>query len=41
LTRHANKKEHETDETDLKYVEETRTTLAVKKVVENYFEEKL
>ena len=39
LIRHASKKEHETDETDLKIVEEIRTSPIVKKVIDDYFKE--
>src|SRR4030042_3524380 len=37
LVRHAAKKEHETDETELKIVEELRTSLAIQRAVKNYF----
>lgn len=40
LIRHAFKKEHETDETDLKIVEEMRISPAVQKALNDYFKEK-
>jgi hypothetical protein len=40
LTRHARKTKHETDETDLKIVEEMRTSPAVQKAVKDFFGEK-
>lgn len=40
LVRHAIKKEHETDETDLKQVEELRTTIAIQRAITDYFGEK-
>jgi hypothetical protein len=41
LVRYAPKTRHETDETDLKIVEEIRTLPAVQEVVSNHFKEKL
>ena len=40
LIRHASKKEWETDETDLKIVEEIRTTPAVQRIIDDHFKEK-
>lgn len=40
LVRHARKKEDETDETDLKQVEELRTTIAIQRAITDYFGEK-
>jgi hypothetical protein len=40
LIRHASKSKHETDETDLKIVEEMRTLPAVKKAIDDFFKEK-
>jgi hypothetical protein len=37
LVRHAFKKEHETDGTDLKQVEALRTTVAVQRAITDYF----
>jgi len=37
LVRHALKKDHETDETDLKQVEEFRTTLSIQRTITDYF----
>jgi hypothetical protein len=39
LVRHASKNEWETDEADLKIVEEIRTTLAVRKIIDDHFKE--
>jgi len=40
LVGHANKEKWETDETDLKHVEEIRTTLVVQRMVKAFFKEK-
>lgn len=40
LVRYASKTKHETDETDLKIVEEMRMLPAVRKVVDDYFKER-
>lgn len=40
LVCHAIKKEHETDEIDLKQVEELRTTIAIQRAITDYFREK-
>jgi hypothetical protein len=40
LVRYASKTKHETDETDLKIVEEIRTLPAVQKAIDDYFKEK-
>jgi hypothetical protein len=40
LIRHASKKEWEIDETDLKIVEEIRTTPAVQRIIDDHFKEK-
>ena len=40
LIRHASKKEHETDEADLKIVEEIRISPEVQKTIDEYFKEK-
>jgi len=40
LVRHASKTKHETDETDLKIVEEMRTLPSVQKAIDGYFKEK-
>lgn len=37
LVRHAIKKEHETDEIDLKQVEELRTTIAIQQAIADHF----
>jgi hypothetical protein len=37
LVRQAKKREHESDETDLKKVEELRMTLAIKKAIKDFF----
>jgi len=37
LVRHAVKKEHKTDETDLKQVEALRTTIAIQQAITDYF----
>ena len=40
LVCHAEKKEHETDETDLKQVEKLRNTLKIQRAITEYFKEK-
>lgn len=40
LVRYANKKEWETDETDLKHVEEIRTNLTIQRMIKDFFKEK-
>jgi hypothetical protein len=40
LTRYTTKNEHESDETDLKYVEEIRTNISVQQKVKDFFKEK-
>lgn len=40
LVRHASKKKHQTDETDLKIVEEMRTLPVLQKAIGDYFKEK-
>ena len=40
LVRYASKTKHETDEIDLKIVEEMRTLPAVQKAIDDYFKEK-